>query len=84
MIVPISDARSRLSDLAEILAEERFVVLTKAGKPKAALVDVDYLDRLQKQVKAIRQKTYIDPTLLPYTREFSDEETAQWEKEDQL
>ena len=83
-IMSVTEARSKLGSLAENVSEERFVLLTKGGRTMMALVDVNYLDRLQKQVKAIWQKTYIDPTLLPYTREFSDEETAEWEKEDQL
>jgi len=83
-IMSVTEARSKLGSLAENVSGERFVLLTKGGRTMMALVDVNYLDRLQKQVKAIWQKTYIDPTLLPYTREFSDEETAEWEKEDQL
>ena len=81
-IMSVTEARSKLGSLAENVSGERFVLLTKGGRTMAALVNVNYLDRLQKQVKAIWQKTYIDPTLLPYTREFSDKETAQWEKED--
>ena len=29
-------------------------------------------------------KTYIDISLLPYTREFTDKEIAEWQKEDRL
>ena len=83
-IMSVTEARSKLGSLAENVSGEQFVLLTKGGRAAAALVDVDYLDRLQKQVKAIWQKTYIDPILLPYTREFSDKETEEWEKEDQL
>ena len=83
-IMSVTEARSILGNLAETVSGEQFVLLTKGGRATAELVDVNYLDRLQKQVKALWQKTYIDSTLLPYTREFSDEETAQWEKEDQL
>lgn len=31
---------------------------------------------------SIVPKTYIDPKLIPYTREFSDEEIEEWLKED--
>jgi hypothetical protein len=35
-------------------------------------------------VKKIYGKTFIDPKLIKYTREFSDEEIKEWEKEDVL
>lgn len=73
-IVPITKARGKLGDLAEKVKGGRYVVLTKGGKPEAALVDVKYL----------YQKTFIDPKLLPLTREFKDKEVADWKKEDEL
>ncbi len=83
-IMSVTEARSKLGNLAENVSGEQFILLTKGGRAAAALVDVDYLDKLQKQVKAIWQKTYIDPSLLPYTRKFSDEEIKEWEKEDRF
>lgn len=83
-IIPITDARERLGDLTEKVKKENVVILTKGGKPKAALVDIDYLTKLQNDVKKLYQKTFIDPTLLPYTREFSDIEIDEWKKEDTL
>lgn len=81
-IIPLTKARAKLGDLASLAKDENYIVLTKGGSPKAALVDINYLNRLQKEVKNIYQKTYIDPKLLPFTREFSDEEIDEWQKED--
>lgn len=83
-IIPITEARGKLGDLAEQVQGSHYVVLTKGGSPKAALVDVHYLTKLQKEVKKMYQKTYIDPNLIKYTREFDDREIVQWLKEDQL
>lgn len=83
-IIPITEARGKLGDLAEKVNGDRYVILTKGGKPEAVLVDIAYLARLEKTVAKIYQKTFIDPRLLPLTREFSDKEVAEWEKEDQL
>lgn len=83
-IIPLTKARAQLGDLASLAKGENYIVLTKGGSPKAALVDIDYLNKLQKEVKAIYQKTYIDPKLLPFTREFSDTEIEEWQKEDAL
>lgn len=81
-IIPITKARSMLGDLAEKVEKDDFIVLTKGGAPKAALVDIEYLNKLQKEVKKIYRKTFIDPKLLPYTRQFSDKEIKEWEDED--
>lgn len=83
-IIPVTKARIKLGDLAEKVQGENYVVLTKGGSPKAALVDINYLTKLQKAVRQIYQKTFIDPKLLPFTREFSDEEIREWTKEDAL
>lgn len=83
-ILPITEAREKIGKLADKVTGEDYIVLTKGGKPKAALVDIKYLDKLQKEVKRIYQKTYIDPKLLKWTREFSDEEIEEWLKEDTL
>lgn len=83
-IIPVTKARIKLGDLTEKVQGENYVVLTKSGNPKAALVDINYLTKLQKAVRQIYQKTFIDPKLLPFTREFSDEEIREWTKEDTL
>lgn len=83
-IIPVSQARSKLSDLVNKASGEDYFLLTRGGKPKVALVDVKYLEKLQQGIKKIYQKTYINPKLLPLTREFSDEEINAWLKEDQL
>ena len=48
-IIPLTTARSRLSELVEKTYNNRFWVLTKSGKPRVALVDVEYLDKLMRQ-----------------------------------
>jgi len=83
-IIPITKARGKLGDLAQKVKGKNFIILTKSGKPEAALVDIQYLAKLQKDVARAYQKTFIDPHLLSFTREFSDKEMAEWEKEDQL
>lgn len=83
-IIPITEARSILGDLTEAVKGENYVILTKSGSPKAAIVDIDYLARLEKAVTKIYEKTFIDPKLLPFTREFSSEEIEAWNQEDVL
>ena len=83
-IIPVTEARNKLDNLTEKVSGEQYIVLTKGGSPKAALVDLEYLTKLEKEVKRIYQKTFIDKKLLSYTREFSDTEIAAWEKEDAL
>ena len=39
---------------------------------------------IEDQVRRTYKKTFIDPKLIKYTREFSDEEIKEWEKEDAL
>lgn len=81
-IIPITKARSKLGNLTEEVSKENYIILTKDGSPKVALVDISYLTSLENQVKKTYRKTFIDPKLLRYTREFSDEEIKVWEKED--
>ncbi len=83
-IIPITKARGKLGALAEKTKEGKYVILTKGGEPKAALVDIDYLTKLEKEVAKIYQQTFIDPALLPLTRKFTDKEISEWEKEDRL
>lgn len=83
-IIPLTKARGKLGDLVSKTDGEDYYILTKGGSPQAALVDIKYLTKLQKMVAKICKKTYIDPNLLPFTREFSDTEIAEWEKEDKL
>jgi len=45
-IIPLTEARARLSELVEKATGDQFWVLTKRGKPRVAVVDVNYLDQL--------------------------------------
>lgn len=83
-IIPITKARGKLGDLAEKVVGENYVVLTKDGSPKAALVDISYLASLEKDVKNIYKRTFIDKKLLKYTRDFSEKEIREWLGEDSL
>ena len=83
-IVPITKVRSNLSSLTQKVKGEQYIVLTKGGTPRAALVDIDYLTKLEDEVKKIYGKTFIDPSLLPLTRQFTKKETEKWQKEDRL
>lgn len=83
-IIPITKARGKLGDLAEKVSKNNYIILTKDGSPKAALVDISYLTNLEKQVRKVYKKTFIDPKLLKYTRKFTDKEIKVWGKEDTL
>lgn len=83
-IIPVTKARSKLGNLAVSVKGENYIVLTKDGSPKAALVDINYLNRLEEELQRTYQKTFIDPKLLPYTRKFSNKEINEWLKEDAL
>ena len=83
-IIPVTKARGRLGELADEVSAETLFILTKGGLPKAALVDIDYLTDLQNEVKNFYSQTFIDPSLMKYTRDFSNEEIERWEKEDAL
>lgn len=45
-VVSVTEARSRLREIIEQTSDDRFWVLTSRGKPRVALVDIDYLDQL--------------------------------------
>jgi prevent-host-death family protein len=45
-IIPLTEARARLREIIEQTNEDRFWVLTRRGKPRVAIVDVEYLDQL--------------------------------------
>lgn len=83
-IVPITKARSRLGKLADQANKDNYIILTKDGSPKAAIVDIQYLTSLENQLRKTYKKTFIDPKLLKYTREFTEKEIKEWEKEDIL
>lgn len=83
-IIPITKARGKLGDLAGKVKGEQYVILTRGGKPEAALVEIEYLVGLEEEIAKIYQKTFIDPKLLPLTREFTEKEIAEWEQEDKL
>ncbi len=50
-ILPITQARGKLGDLAKKVSGGDYVVLTKGGVPEAALVDYNYLLKLEKASK---------------------------------
>lgn len=45
-IISVSQARSNLSHLLDEVKDKDFLVLSKRYKPKAALVDLDFLSKL--------------------------------------
>ena len=48
-MVPVTEARARLSEIIEQTSGDRFWVLTRRGRPRVAVVDVEYLDQLIRQ-----------------------------------
>lgn len=49
-IIPITDARSKLDDLVTDAVGNNFFVISRQGKAKAALIDVEYILNLQKKL----------------------------------
>lgn len=45
-MVPLTEARSRLSEIVDKTAGDQFWVLTRRGRPTVAMVDIEYLDQL--------------------------------------
>lgn len=45
-VVPLTEARSRLSEIVDNTVGDHIWVISKGGKPKVAIVDVQYLDNL--------------------------------------
>jgi prevent-host-death family protein len=45
-MVSVTEARARLREIIEQTTDDQFWVLTSRGKPRVALVDIDYLDQL--------------------------------------
>ncbi|MBM3135241.1 MAG: type II toxin-antitoxin system Phd/YefM family antitoxin [Chloroflexi bacterium] len=45
-IVPLTEARARISEIVDSAVGDRFWVIAKAGKPKVAVIDIQYLDDL--------------------------------------
>jgi len=66
-IIPVTEARSRLREIVEQTTDDQFWVLTWRGRPRVALVDVEYLDRLIRQAwfndLASRSQTAFDEHL---------------------
>ena len=83
-IIPVTKARGKIGDLAEGVSGEDYVVLTKSGSPMAALVDYQYLMNLKRQIGELYGKTFIDPSLKKYTRNFGSKEVEKWLKEDEF
>ncbi|MEA3340102.1 MAG: type II toxin-antitoxin system Phd/YefM family antitoxin [Chloroflexota bacterium] len=48
-MVPLTEARSRLSEIINKTVGDQFWVLTRRGKPKVAMIDVNYLEQLMRQ-----------------------------------
>lgn len=46
--MPVTTARSKLGDLTKKVTGENYIILTKGGSPKAAIVDIAYFTKLQK------------------------------------
>ena len=45
-IIPLTEARVRLSEIIEQAKDDQFWILTRRGRPRVAIVDVEYLDLL--------------------------------------
>jgi prevent-host-death family protein len=48
-VIPLTEARARLSEIVEQTSGDQFWVLTRRGRPRVAVVDVEYLDRLMRR-----------------------------------
>ena len=45
-LVPLTEARSRLSEIVDKIVGNQFWVLTRRGRPTVAIVDMEYSDQL--------------------------------------
>jgi prevent-host-death family protein len=45
-IIPVTEARARLREIIEQTRNDQFWVLTWRGRPRVAVVDIEYLDGL--------------------------------------
>jgi prevent-host-death family protein len=50
-MVPLTEARSRLSEIVDKTAGDQFWVLTRRGRPTVAMVDIEYLDQLIRRAR---------------------------------
>ena len=50
-IVPLTEARARLSEIVEKAVGEHIWIIAKGGKPKLAVVDVNYLNDLLRKAR---------------------------------
>lgn len=83
-IIPITEARSRLSQLAQKATKGEYFTLTKDGRPKAILVGVDLWQKIRDDLATIYRKTFLDEETLPFIRSFSQAEITKWIREDKL
>lgn len=60
-IIPITEARARLDDLVSDAEGNNFFVISRQGKAKAAVIDVEYLMDLQKKADSLEmQKLHLE------------------------
>jgi prevent-host-death family protein len=50
-IIPLTEARARLSEIIDKTTGDEFWVLTRRGKPEVAMIDVDYLEQLIRRTR---------------------------------
>jgi prevent-host-death family protein len=66
-IIPVTEARARLREIIEQTRNDQFWVLTWRGRPRVAVVDVEYLDQLTRRAQfddlASRSQTAFDEYL---------------------
>jgi prevent-host-death family protein len=49
-IIPITEARGKLDNLINEAKGSNFFVISRQGKPKAALIDLEYIMELEKKL----------------------------------
>lgn len=66
-VIPLTEARARMSEIVERTTGDQFWVLTRHGRPRVAVVDVEYLDQLMQRAwfndLASRSQTAFDEYL---------------------
>jgi prevent-host-death family protein len=83
-IVPITEARGKLGDLADRAQGDSYFVLTKGGEPTVALVDIAYLTHLEQEVRTMYAQTFLNKETIARTRDFTTTEIEDWKKVDEL
>ena len=83
--ISVTETRDNIKDIVDRVKDDGAIYyLTRRGKPEAVLVSNEVWRDLNKRISDTYSKTFINPRFDSEVRYFTDEEIAQWEKDDRL